>query len=205
MKSVYTQTYVNERRGFTDKEFEKACEAVAGTRSISQEIFESRVRGRKPVDFGKYLGYAGLVLRRKSEKEIPKGFIGVKVRTDSGKIIVSSVLTKTPAESAGLSPGDEIIAVERVRVDNSKLAFLIGNRKAGDSVSILLSRDGSIHEANANLIQRPVFEYRIFKAESATDEQKMIFSRWLGASWESEIVYEDFTPSPTRKPLFDYI
>src|SRR5579884_3179533 len=111
MKKVYRDTYKRENRGYTDEEFERVCNEVAGT-SLSEEIFERRVRGRERVDFDKYLSYAGLKLGPKNKQESKKederrpGFLGVKLKTDSGKTLISSRLFDTPAEASGLEVGD---------------------------------------------------------------------------------------------------
>jgi predicted metalloprotease with PDZ domain len=57
MRYLYRHYYQGLKRGFTDAEFQQACEAAAGTKL--QELFEY-VYTTKPVDYGKYLGYAGL-------------------------------------------------------------------------------------------------------------------------------------------------
>ena len=57
MKSLYKKYYKGLKRGFTDEEFEQACEETAGS-SLS-EFFEY-VYTTKAIDYAKYLGYAGL-------------------------------------------------------------------------------------------------------------------------------------------------
>jgi predicted metalloprotease with PDZ domain len=205
IRRVYFESYVKESRGFTDEEFEKACNGVCG-KSLSEEIFGKRVKGRSPIDFSKYLGYAGLVLKPKSEKESAKGFLGAKLRQDNGRTIVTTTLFDTPIENSGIAVGDEIIAVDDLRMDAQKVSFYIGNRQAGTPLRFLLSRNGSILEAKATLGKRPYFEYRIFKRESATFDEKALFQSWLGANWDKEeLKYEEYAPSPVKKPALDYV
>jgi predicted metalloprotease with PDZ domain len=63
MRSLYWQYYKKLQRGFTDAEFQQACEAVAGI-SLS-DTFEY-VYTTKELDYFTYLGYAGLQLKKES-------------------------------------------------------------------------------------------------------------------------------------------
>ncbi|MHB8567807.1 MAG: M61 family metallopeptidase [Nitrososphaerales archaeon] len=111
LRKIYRDTFKMANRGYTDEEFENACNEISAS-PISMSIFEGRVRGRRAVDFQKYLNYSGLTLRPKSEKDSAKGFLGMKVRSDGGRTVISTVLFETPAESAGIAAGDEVIAIE---------------------------------------------------------------------------------------------
>lgn len=57
MQSLYWKYYIAKNRGFTDAEFEQACEEVAGT-SLAQ-VFEY-VYTTRELDYAKYLSFAGL-------------------------------------------------------------------------------------------------------------------------------------------------
>ena len=52
---------------------------------------------------------------------------------------------------------------------------------------------------------KPLMEYRIAKQDQASVEQKKLFKSWLGVDWEMEIKYDDYSPSPSKKTVFDYI
>ena len=76
MKTVYSETFLKEGRGYTDEEFERACVSLGG--APAKEVFDSRVRGRKDVDFDRYLGCVGLRLEAKAKPSETKGFLGVR-------------------------------------------------------------------------------------------------------------------------------
>jgi len=59
MRFLYNRYYKELRRGFSDAEFEQACETIAGTRLTT--LFEY-VYTTKELDYTTYLGYAGLNL-----------------------------------------------------------------------------------------------------------------------------------------------
>lgn len=57
---LYWQYYKAKNRGFTDAEFQQACESVAG--APLTQLFEY-VYTTRPIDYATYLGYAGLKLQ----------------------------------------------------------------------------------------------------------------------------------------------
>jgi predicted metalloprotease with PDZ domain len=66
MRLLYAHYCKNLQRGFTDAEFQQACELIAGI-SLSQ-IFEY-VYTTKELDYSKYLNYAGLKLEMQPKTE----------------------------------------------------------------------------------------------------------------------------------------
>jgi predicted metalloprotease with PDZ domain len=203
MREVYRETY-KQGRGYTDAEFERACSEVAGS-DLSQ-IFEERVRGRKRVDFGKYFSYAGLELTPKAKDPVSeRGFLGVKVKSDSGKMVVSTRLFGSPAEAAGLSAADEILGANGLRLDVTTLPYFISTSKPGTTITLTLARKGVMRQVKCLLGSYPVFEYRARKLESSTDAQRDLYSKWLLEPWESELKYVDHPEYPLRRKVFDYI
>jgi len=59
MRFMYKEYYQRLQRGFTDAEFQAACEQMAGT-SLANEF--EYITTTKELDYQKYLGYAGLTL-----------------------------------------------------------------------------------------------------------------------------------------------
>ena len=67
MRFLYQHYYKELGRGFTDAEVQQACETMAGAKL--DEIFEY-IYTTKPLDYEKYLGYAGLSLKEEiSERD----------------------------------------------------------------------------------------------------------------------------------------
>lgn len=203
MRKVYRETY-KQGRAYTDEEFERACNQVAG--SDLSGIFEKRVRGRERVDFNRYLGYAGLRLVPKAKDQHPeRGFLGVKLKTDSGKTTVSTRLFGSPAEEAGVAAGDEILGANGMRLDGATFPYFISTSRPHSKVTLTLARNGAIREIDCELGSYPVFEYRALKLEGATEEQKKLYSNWLREPWDAELKFPEYTQYPLRRQTFDYI
>lgn len=204
MRKMYEETYLRENKGYTDEEFESTCNAAAG-KSLSSAIFDARVRGKERVDFQHFLDYAGLKLGPKSKNPNTKGYLGVKLRSDGGRTVVVSKLFDTPAEASGIASGDEILALDNLRMDISLVSHYISNKKPGESVKMLISRDGFIETLEATLGASPLFENRIYKSDSATDKQMSFFKSWMLADWSLPLEYVEFSPSPQKPRQFDYV
>lgn len=201
MRKVYRETF-KKGRGYSDREFEEACAAVGGE-GVSK-IFEARVRGRQKVDSGRYFAYAGLRLVPKADKQ-RKGFLGVKLRADSGRTVVTTRLAGSPAEKAGISVGDEILGANGLRLDGVTLPYFISTLEGGSRVDFTIARNGMIKEVGCDVGSYPTFEYRAAKLEAASEDQKRLFSEWLHEPWDTELKFPEYAQYPRRRQTFDYI
>jgi len=205
MRKVYRETYLTSGSGYTDEQFEKACVELGGV--DAKEVFEKRVKGRERLDYSKYLSFAGLTLLPK-EKGETQGFLGVSIKGDGPRTLVEGVLEGYPAQLAGISKGDEILAVDGIRTDTQKLGPLVKAMGPGRTIRVLLAGKGYVRMAEVETTERPVLEYRIQKKEDASDEEKAIYNGWIGADWSAPLVYRErqeiYVRSSAQRP-FDYI
>jgi predicted metalloprotease with PDZ domain len=87
MRLLYWQYYKKQQRGFTDAEFQQACETIAG---ISLNPVFEYVNTTKEVDYNSYLSFAGLKI---IEELLPeKGKKKIKIsRSDSINSIQNTI------------------------------------------------------------------------------------------------------------------
>jgi predicted metalloprotease with PDZ domain len=175
MRRLYRRYYKDEGRGFTDAEFRQACEEAAG-RPLD-EIFEyaSTV---KPVDYPKYLAYAGLAIDA-GPPAAAGAFLGATTRTQDGNLVISGVETGSPASKAGLSAQDELVALDGARASARSLGTCLDRKKPGDRIRITISRRGEIRDVEAVLGSRPEKTFAIKPLASATPLQSSILEAWL--------------------------
>jgi predicted metalloprotease with PDZ domain len=69
MRFLYRQYYKKLKRGFTDAEFQQACEDIAGI-SLSREF--EYVYTTKEIDYSTYLSYAGLKITESNDSKAEK-------------------------------------------------------------------------------------------------------------------------------------
>lgn len=203
MRALYRETYLKDGRGYSEEDFERLAIRIGG--KGVKEVFDSRVRGKEEVDFDRYFGYAGLKVEGKQDKGVESGFLGLRLANDGSKSIVGTVLTGYPAESMGLTTGDEIIGIDGLRLGGERLSFYVFNKKPESEISILIARNGELIEVEGQVGKRPPLEYRITPLPDATEEQKRLYKGWLNDDWASTIVYPEYRKSPDRKPILDFI
>lgn len=183
LKAMYDEYYKKLNRGFTDAEFKVMAEKIAGT--SFDGIYEKYINGTQPIDFNKYLGYAGLCLiNENAGKEIPS--LGASTMVKEGKVIITSIIRGSASWKDGLNVNDELIAIDDNRIFGNTdasgltdLAKLIASKKAGDKVLIIIARDGIIQTINLTLENLDYSRYRIEKDNDANQRQINIRNIWL--------------------------
>jgi putative serine protease PepD len=112
------------------------------------------------------IGYAipidlveGVVEELQSSGSVEHGYLGVTVEPapDAGDgASIVEVHPGTPAEDAGLEPGDRVVAADGQPIDSpEELTGLIGSKEPGDEVELELVRDGETETIIVTLGERP--------------------------------------------------
>ncbi|NEU07528.1 M61 family metallopeptidase [Flavihumibacter sp. R14] len=177
MKAMYDEYYTRQDRGYTDAEFKSMAEKIAG--KSFDKIYNDYVNGTKVIDYTQILGYAGLALENTAgQKSEP--YIGATTSGRDGKITINNVSRNSPAWISGLNVNDEIIAIDGFRVTD--LEKMISLKKAGDKITVLISRDGVLKNIELNLEKNQALKYRIIAVEDPTSLQLKVRSKWLKLS-----------------------
>lgn len=106
------------------------------------------------------VGYvAALIEARQAENTVivHPGLLGVEIESsDTGATRVVQVISQSPAEKAGLAPGDVILEIDGRKVTHHQdVVDLIGRRTAGSRVTVTLQREGKEQSVEATLDRRP--------------------------------------------------
>src|SRR5882672_360849 len=119
MRLLYAE-YGREGKGFPEREFKRACESVAGN---LDRFFRDLVDGVADIPWNKYLGNAGVALekdpRKPEEGEAARkarAWLGIGTSKAGGVLSIASVVEDGPAWKSGLSPRDEVIAIDGVKL-----------------------------------------------------------------------------------------
>jgi predicted metalloprotease with PDZ domain len=143
-----------------------------------------RRAGDLPVDA--VLAKLGLRVVRKVKAEGVTTSLGLRTKASGGRVTVATVLRGSAAERAGISPGDELLAIEGWRVDEANLDQHLRGREPGDSLRVFVARDGRLVDARVTLDSARPEVTAIEAAPDATPEQRAVVERWLGgipAAW----------------------
>src|SRR3990170_6792447 len=89
-----------------------------------------------PSDFVWYVPYEGLEGKRVR--------LGVRLPGRDDAPVIQSVAEGSPAEKAGVRPGDVIVSFDGQPVrDTTDIIYLVGRKKEGDKAALVLRRDGA--------------------------------------------------------------
>jgi len=181
MRSLYRGTYM-KGRGLTENEFTDAVSEHLGRNAGG--LCRTLIHGRGELPFSSTLRLAGLVLWARKDRK--HAFLGIVPSKE--KSVIASVIEGSPAAEAPLFPGDEIIAVDGMRVRPDEIKGRIAQIKPGSTVQLLISRKGRIREMTCGT-STAFPSLQIVQSEGASERQKAVYGRWIYAPWRRGIDY----------------
>lgn len=166
MQYLYNEYYEKQKRGFTNIEMQNALEKVGGLEL--DDFFEKYVNGTQTFDYSTIFGYAGLSVQTAINNDAGLGI------STSGNTI-TKVNRNSSAYQGGLNVNDEILAIDGFRV-NGDVEDFIENKKVGDELSILLSRDNLIQTISLVLKEKGNTRYFIVNDSGKKNSN---YQKWL--------------------------
>lgn len=172
------QRYGEPRVPYPD-ELQPVFEEAAGVEL--GDIFEQQIRGTQDPDLRADLGFFGVELRTSADPATATdGATGTWLGVAASGTKVSTVFDGSPAQVAGISPGDELIAVDGLRAtSDGELRSLLSTRKIGEQVRFSLFRRQRLLDVTVRLEHAPPTRYEfatVADPGAAADE----YTRWLG-------------------------
>ncbi len=172
------QRYGEPRVPYPD-ELQPVFEEAAGVEL--GDIFEQQIRGTRDPDLRADLGFFGIELRTSADPATATdGATGTWLGVTASGTKVNTVLDGSPAHVAGISPGDELIAVDGLRAtSDGELRSLLSTRKIGEQVRFSLFRRHRLLDVSVRLEHAPPTRYEfatVADPGAGADE----YTRWLG-------------------------
>jgi predicted metalloprotease with PDZ domain len=175
-------------QGISEDAYIKEAEKATGL-DLGQ-FFRNYVSGTTEVDFPAYFGYAGLDLSTeekegdKDEDEEKPAFLGIDPEKGDGSLKIAVVVEGSPAQRAGLSAGDEIVALDGTRVALSTMGDALKRYEPGDKVEVTYFRRARLGTLSVTLGKAPPEKWMIKPKTAPTTEQKRLLESWLETSWD---------------------
>jgi predicted metalloprotease with PDZ domain len=181
MRYLFTEFFKNNRN-YGPADFQKACELMAG--SSLAEFFNNYVHGTDELDYDAALEAAGLRLDRAGpispRAGIDRSFFGADVTWENDRLMVSRVYAGSPAYEQGLNAGDQIVALDNMRVSRDFFNARMAEKKAGDLINLTIFRFDDLSTLLIKLGERRKGDFRIVPLPNATPAQKAVYKSWLG-------------------------
>ncbi|RME72037.1 MAG: M61 family peptidase [Planctomycetota bacterium] len=164
-------------RGYRSAELEEEIDRVAG--GGLRPLLEAWIRGTEDPDWQPLLAPFGMRLERSESGE--RAWLGVKASGDGARI--ATVYADGPAWRAGLSGGDEPVALDGYRVRAAELAARLEDYEPGERCTLTVLRGDRLLEIAVTLGARPRGELRLRRREDAEPEARARWERWACAPW----------------------
>ena len=162
--------------GMTEDEFPTLLERATGVR-LDDEIARWAY-GTDELPLAELLGHFGINLERKDSGQ-HEAMLGARITSRNSEALLSTVYSGGASHRAGLSAGDTLIALEGLRVDESKLKAMLARRAAGDSLRIHAFRRDELLELNVTLDEPLTREVALRPDDKASGTAKKQLDQWL--------------------------
>jgi len=150
------------------------------------DCFDAWVRGVAPLEVNAVLRSAGLALQRSARRDGPPVSLGVRLRSEAGRVWVESVHRGSAGHRAGLDARDEIISVAHRRVGD-RLELPLQGLSPGDVVPVLIARDGWVRSLDVKLDSPALPEGKIVALADAPEPAQRIYEAWMGDSFANAL------------------
>ncbi|HEY9909686.1 MAG TPA: PDZ domain-containing protein, partial [Thermosynechococcaceae cyanobacterium] len=162
--------------GFTPEQLQQTIEAVAET-SLDR-FFHRYLHTTEELPFDDYLAPFGVRLQSVATEEPP--FLGLTLKTEAGREAVKFVEMASPAQKAGIAPGDELLAIDGIRVSADQLSDRLRDYQSGDSIQLAFFHQDALAIRSVRLSEPRSLQYQIVPVPQPSFQQEQNFLGWLG-------------------------
>lgn len=181
MRQMWEQ-FGKDEKGFTEAELRSTIQSVAGFDLTN--FFDRYVDGTEELPFDEYLAGFGLRLASNAESDLPP-FTGMTVKTEHGREIIKFVEVGSPAQQSGIDAGDELIAIDNLRVSANQLEDRLRDYKPGDTIAVAVFHGDELNVRSLTLGSPRATQYRVEVLENPASTQQQNFEGWLGVPLSS--------------------
>ncbi len=130
-------------------------------------------------DFATLLAPFGVRCERQPALESPSfALLGCRLGGSDGRI--SQVFDDSPAQAAGLSAGDQVLALDGMRAGGGRLDALLARYQPGDAVEVLAFRRDALLRFDVRLAQQPPVKWSLAVDARAGLRVRRLRAGWLG-------------------------
>ncbi|HEX8274249.1 MAG TPA: PDZ domain-containing protein [Longimicrobiaceae bacterium] len=111
---------------------------------------------------------------------LPPLTTGIRTKEEAGKSLVGTVVVGGPGHRAGINAGDELVALDGLRVNARDIQARIMEREPGDVVQVTVFRRDELLTLPLTLERAPAIRPVLRRVQEPTALQTEIFRSWLG-------------------------
>jgi predicted metalloprotease with PDZ domain len=160
--------------GFSEAELHEVIETVAGV-DLSA-FWNDYLYGTKELDYNYYLEPFGLELRT-ARQDSP--FIGMTLKSKNGVAEVEKVEFGAPAQKAGISTGDILLAIAGIRVTAETFSDRLRDFAAGDAIAVTIFQHDLLRNVEVILEEPICNHFDLVQIPHASPNQESNLKLWL--------------------------
>jgi predicted metalloprotease with PDZ domain len=190
------------QRGYAEGEIRALLLELAGPSAPAvAAIYDTGVSTTGELDFEPALAWFGLRFKPASDKgegkegdgergdgakgdgakgEEEPGWLGLVAKISEGRLLVSEVRRDTPAFAAGVSPGDEVLALDGYRVLPAEWDKRRANYRPGQAAELLVARRDRLIPLPVTFGRDPGKRWQLVIDEQADEAAVARRRAWLG-------------------------
>ena len=190
MKAAW-ERWGNSLSGMPEDGFERVCAEVSGL--DLENFFDATVRGTGELPLENLLKTHGIAygLRQSagsndkggkphSDGQLPEVWLGANLGDRGGKPVVNAVHNGSPAELAGIAPGDELVALDGLRISATSAVGRTRRYKKGDKSDVTVFRGDELMTVRMKWDTAPTDTCFLTIDEDAEDSALACRAAWLG-------------------------
>ena len=165
-------------RGYTPEQFRRTASEIAG--ADLGAWFTRALDTTEELNYTAALDWFGVrfIPIQPRTGDIP-AWLGVKTRTDGGRLLVDVVTRETPAWTAGVNVDDEILAINEFRIRPDQLDQRLDAYKPGEKVTLLVARRDELKRLEVVLGTPPDNAWQLELRPDSTPGQRAHLTSWL--------------------------
>lgn len=180
--------------GFTAEGLRQVLEEVAGADldTFLGSFLDRALETTEELEYSRALEWYGLRFGKGEGSDEEDGdepaaaWLGAETSVEDGRLVVAKVPRETPAWEAGLSPEDEILAIDGYRVPPRELEERLKVLRPGRRSTLLVARRERLVELPVTFGEAPEKAWTLEPDPEATDEQRAHLAAWLTGPEELE-------------------
>jgi predicted metalloprotease with PDZ domain len=171
---IMWERFGKDEIGFSEADLHEVIETVAGF-DLST-FWNDYLYGNKELDYNYYLEPFGIELRT-SRHDIP--FIGMTLKSKNGIPEVEKIEFGSPAQKAGISTGDMVIAIAGIRVTAESFNERLRDFAAGDAISVTIFHQDLLRTVEVTLQEPICNQFELVQIANASPNQELNLKLWL--------------------------
>jgi predicted metalloprotease with PDZ domain len=160
--------------GFSETQLKNIIESVAD-RDLT-EFYDRYIHGVEELPFNDYFAPFGIELKP-VEANIP--YLGITVKSEHGREVIKCVASDSPAQLAGIDPGDELLAIDGFKVSSDKLNDRLKLYQPDRQINITIFHADRLMTLPITLGVPRSQQYHVQPLEHTSDLQRQQFKNWV--------------------------